>query len=456
MIGLLLHKKKPATFLALAIGLSSALQGGMPIAHATAVSPNSENAELHVIDVYEGIPHEAGIITVHVTKKTKPLVLYFGAYQPVKWNLIVEPSVRIERIILSGYHSQTVGGAPPDVPILTLPYRAGYSSSGISKPASLQGSYKGSIFYIGGMPSYKPPPSPRIESPIPADPEGSRHLRAELPLANSLTMALPISYGDGSITSEIIDRYKTIAVLKFSEDSKAPGSGSIASGLTTHLLTLAGFNPVERVQLGSLLSEQQLQLRHGDEHTMAVNVGRLTGATAVAVGEIHEWGYTRAVTDMNTIVELPTVSISLRIIDAEKGTILFSGHGQFISEARTTLNSAASKLLNALVLRFELKAGLISSGTLGFSWNRQLRSGISEFIVTQFSQPSMAYAAGLRLGDVLLGCNGSPSSSWATDWHAKRACQAEAHQLIVLNIRRGEERRTMTVRARNRLVEAKQ
>lgn len=415
------------------------------------------DTELHVIDVYEGIPHESGIIKVYVTAKNKPLVLYFGAYQPVKWNLIVEPAVQIQRIILSGYHPQTVAGAPPNVPILTLPYRTGYSTSGISKPTSLQGGYSGNTFYIGGMPKGDEVPSLRVHTDF-AVPKNnpSSEFKSDLPFVNTLVMPLPISHGEGPITSESIDHYKTIAVLRFSEDSGARGSGSIAAGLATHLLTLAGFSTVERVQLTALLDEQRLQLKHGDESTVAINVGRLTGATAVAVGEIRQWTLTRALTETNQIVELPTVSLTLRIIDAEKGTVLFSGQGDFTASSHATLDSAAREVLKALVTRFEFKAGLVSTGSLGFSWSRQVRSGESLFTVTEFNRRSAAYEAGLRSGDIILGCNGSSSRTWATDWHAKRACQAEANQPVRLNVRRGEESLTITVRARNRFMEAKQ
>ena len=405
-----------------------------------------------MLSMYMKIPHESGVINVYITIANKPLVVYFGAYQPVKWNLIVEPGVQIERIILSGYHPQTVADAPANVPILTLPYRAGYSSTGISKPTSLQGGYKGSSFYIGGMPARE---APTVKELVIPKNESSAAL-FDLPFVNTLTMPLPISHGDGPITSESIDKYKTIAVVSFSEDSGARGSGSTAAGLVTHLLSLAGFNAVERVQLNALLNEQRLQLKHGDESTVAINVGRLTGATAVAVGEIRQWTLTKARTETNQIVELPSVSLTLRIIDAEKGTVLFSGQGNFTASPRASLDSAAREVLEALLTRFEFKAGLISTGSLGFLWSRQVRSGENQFTVTEFSRHSAAYEAGLRSGDIILECNGSSSRTWTNDWHAKRACQAEANQPVRLNVRRGEESLTITVRARNRFVEAKQ
>lgn len=420
--------------------------------YPAAASTNSPNTELHVIDVYEGIPHESGVINVYITKRQTPLILYLGAYQPVRWNLIVEPSVQIERIILSGYHPQTITGSPPEVPILTLPYRSGYSSSGISTPTSLQGGYKGSTFYIGGRPSHEGLESPAVNGAATRRLERQQLTVTDLPYASLMIMPYPVSQGEGPITSESIDRYKTIAVLKFSDNTKTAGAGSIAAGLVTHLLATAGFSPVERVELSRVLSEQQLQLRHGDEENMAVNVGHITGARAVAVGEIYEWGYTRAQSDGSRVVELPTVSLSMRIIDAEKGTILFSGHGQYISAPHKNLDGTAKELLKALVTRFELKAGLVSTGILGFSWNRQMRSGETVFVVTEFGRQSAAYEAGLRSGDILLGCNQSSSQTWASEWHAKRACQAGVNQTATLHVRRGEDLLTISVRAKNRFL----
>jgi Curli production assembly/transport component CsgG len=450
----ILRFKTPFFFpLMLAVSSVHGLTGFLPTQLSAATSSPEGNVELHVIDVYEGIPHESGVIDIYVTTKNKPLVLYFGAYQPVKWNLITEPGVQIERIILSGYHPQTVAGAPTDVPILTLPYRAGYSSTGISKPTSLQGGYTGRTFYVGGMPSREAPP---VNALVVPKSEPSPALKSELPFVHTLIMPLPISHGDGPITGESIEKYRTIAVLPFSEDSGVRGSGSTAAGLVTHLLSVAGFNAVERVQLSALLNEQHLQLKLGDESTVAINVGRLTGATAVAVGEVRQWTLTKARTETNQIVELPTVSLTLRIIDAEKGTVLFSGQGHFTAFPLATLDGAAREVLKALVTRFEFKAGLISTGSLGFSWSRQVRAGENLYTVTEFSRHSTAHEAGVRSGDIILACNGSSSMTWITDWHAKRACQAEANQPVRLNIRRGEESLTITVRARNRFVEAKQ
>ncbi len=109
----------------------------------------SPTAELHGIGVYEGgdnesnctltsnpnretktpiaspcyQEHQQGNVDVKISKTNRSLVLFLTAYEPVKWNIIQEPGVKIEYIILSGYHSQDVAGISPTIPILKRSYK---------------------------------------------------------------------------------------------------------------------------------------------------------------------------------------------------------------------------------------------------------------------------------------------------------------------------------------------
>lgn len=102
--------------------------------------------ELHSIGVYEGsspdddgIPwhqkcgnqspqqcHRAmtqqkrsvgGQVTVNVAVTGKPLILAFSAYDKTQWIVESREGVRIEKVILSGYHAQSITGIPPNTPI---------------------------------------------------------------------------------------------------------------------------------------------------------------------------------------------------------------------------------------------------------------------------------------------------------------------------------------------------
>jgi hypothetical protein len=49
-------------------------------------------------------------IEIKVKRRNKPIILALSAYEPVQWNITAEPGAVIEKIIVNGYHNQTVSG----------------------------------------------------------------------------------------------------------------------------------------------------------------------------------------------------------------------------------------------------------------------------------------------------------------------------------------------------------
>ncbi|MEA5522672.1 hypothetical protein [Limnoraphis robusta] len=80
------------------------------------VTSASGDKELHLVGVYESHPHHSGNnhptgeIQVKVKRQDKPIILALSSYEPVNWNVQVEPGVEIEKIIVNGYHDQKVTG----------------------------------------------------------------------------------------------------------------------------------------------------------------------------------------------------------------------------------------------------------------------------------------------------------------------------------------------------------
>jgi hypothetical protein len=72
--------------------------------------------ELHLIGVYEAnAEHGNGqrtksTIEVKVERQNKPIILALSAYEPINWNVTVEPGAVIEKIIVNGYHNQSISG----------------------------------------------------------------------------------------------------------------------------------------------------------------------------------------------------------------------------------------------------------------------------------------------------------------------------------------------------------
>jgi hypothetical protein len=158
----------------------------------------NKTPELHSIGVYEGSdPDDDGIpwhqkcgnksplechssmsqrksiiwgqVVVNVSITGKPIILAFSAYDKTKWIVKLKDDVLIEKVILGGYHSQSLEGIPPKVPIEVYTYDSShcdmcyqgrgyfYSYTGVPKQlkeitglsaTSWQGKYRGEEFSI--------------------------------------------------------------------------------------------------------------------------------------------------------------------------------------------------------------------------------------------------------------------------------------------------------------------
>ncbi len=170
----------------------------------TSLQKNIE-PELHVIGVYEGtIPKDdgkpwwskckeksnvschqsmtqksrevGGEIMIHISITKKPIILALSSYDKTKWVIKTEGAVNIKKIVLSGYHSQSVSGLPENTPVDVYTndsspckkcfqgqgYFYSYKSPPTKKlkeitglmPTSWQGKYQGKEFSIfSGMPA---------------------------------------------------------------------------------------------------------------------------------------------------------------------------------------------------------------------------------------------------------------------------------------------------------------
>lgn len=114
--------------------------------------------------------HAEGTVEVEITDKSGPLVLALTAYEPTLWKISKKRGVRIQKLILAGYHAQRAEGLDDDTPIEIFSHESSapcdqcvqhsdyfhsyeqapaelYGLTGLD-PVSFQGSYKGDEFLI--------------------------------------------------------------------------------------------------------------------------------------------------------------------------------------------------------------------------------------------------------------------------------------------------------------------
>lgn len=81
-----------------------------------------EDRELHIVGCYQGAyppgvghgggKHPTGSATVRVDRPGRAVTLVLCAYEPVQWTIEPSESTFIERVILSGYHDQSLAERP--------------------------------------------------------------------------------------------------------------------------------------------------------------------------------------------------------------------------------------------------------------------------------------------------------------------------------------------------------
>jgi|GEM_PF-3540337 len=94
----------------------------------SATGPSNSIPELHILSAYE--PTNAGVINVQVDRVAQ-MTLVLSSYEAVHWIVNHVSGVQIDRILLNGYHSQTIT-ADPSIPVETRSYDQNRSDFGAS------------------------------------------------------------------------------------------------------------------------------------------------------------------------------------------------------------------------------------------------------------------------------------------------------------------------------------
>jgi PDZ domain-containing protein/peptidoglycan-synthase activator LpoB len=240
----------------------------------------------------------------------------------------------------------------------------------------------------------------------------------------------PIVSSNGPINRDNIGRYRTMAVMLFEDGPGSPGSGSRVAGIVTTLLLDLDIHMVERAKLDEVLKEQVIQLTHADDANV-LKVGRLVGAQAIIVGEVQQW-------ERHEQERMHSVSLSLRMIDVETGLLLFGGEGHLADSTTDDPESSARLIAHRMLARFGSQTGLLGSGRIGVNWELMEEKNGFFYLVRELRGGLPAEKAGLKVGDRIVACNGASLSAVRAEREAKRLCQVEAGQTLLLDIQRAD------------------
>ena len=252
----------------------------------------------------------------------------------------------------------------------------------------------------------------------------------------------PVVTGVGPINRDTIDRYRTMAVMLFEDAPGAQGSGSRVAGIVTTLLLDLDVKMVERSELDEVFKEQVVQLRYVDD-TDVLKVGKLVGAQAIVVGEVQQW-------ERSEGDQVSRVSISFRMIDVESGIVLFNGGGYGSDATADDPDGLARVIAHRILSRFGSQTGLLGSGHIGVNWELQELVGARYYLVRELRGGLPADKAGLKVGDRVIACNGTVLSSVSSEREAKRLCQVEAGQTLLLDVRRAGQPLVVSLTAERR------
>ncbi len=125
-----------------------------------------------------------------------------------------------------------------------------------------------------------------------------------------------------------VNNISCIAVLPLKNDTQNPNAGSIISDvLSIDLMKYGGFNVMDRMEVERVLKERDIFTPDGISPNDAQGAGIILGVQAVFTGEVKEYFYKPS--SLATQGAVPTVSLSLSLIDAATGQVIWTGNGTF-------------------------------------------------------------------------------------------------------------------------------
>ncbi|RJQ17715.1 MAG: hypothetical protein C4560_08375 [Nitrospiraceae bacterium] len=115
-----------------------------------------------------------------------------------------------------------------------------------------------------------------------------------------------------------------IAILPFDNLSDTQGAGKIMEDyVLVELLKHSPINIIEPGEVASVLSQERIRLATSISRETVNKIGKRLGAGLLIIGVVHEYDMQLA-TGAGGSGQVPAIAVSLRIIDADTGNIVWA------------------------------------------------------------------------------------------------------------------------------------
>lgn len=246
--------------------------------------------------------------------------------------------------------------------------------------------------------------------------------------------------------------------------------GAVGEAIT--ILQKMGYRIVERSRLKQVLDEQKIILTHStDDDAQLLKVGKILGAGSIVFVEVETSSSQTSQAFVNRYgggarSEVVTnASVSVRGVDVESSEVIWTGTAHYPNPINNPeagiVYLTDSAIIRGLCPAWAWKndsdscnwAKAFGTGRIGFQFQSKNSPEGKQLLVTSVTPSSPAEQQGLKVGDIILSCNGK--SGIQTVIQFRMACNTDAGQTITLQLKRGEKLVTISATAVSR-AEAKQ